>query len=118
MKKRQTILPFDIAPAQEALTAHGGLILPYETAQALNLPRVIDRELPAPGQRSGVLMKNSVLFPWYRTSTIATVRWKLYQTAGMVTSHARRVTLKLAASVDKIAQFCLFRRKCFRMATG
>lgn len=65
-----------------------------------------------------LLMKNSVLSPWYRTSTIATVRWKLYQTAGMVVSHARRVTLKLAASVDKIAQFCIFRRKCFRMATG
>jgi len=65
-----------------------------------------------------LLMKNSVLSPWYRTSTIATVRWKLYQTAGMVTSHARRVTLKLAASIDKIAQFCFFRRKCFRMATG
>jgi hypothetical protein len=36
----------------------------------------------------------------------------------MVVSHARRLTLKLAASLDKIAQFCVFRRKCFRMATG
>jgi hypothetical protein len=65
-----------------------------------------------------LLMKRMVLFPWYRNSTIATVRWKLYQTAGMVVSHARRLTLKLAASLDKIAQFCVFRRKCFRMATG
>ena len=65
-----------------------------------------------------LLMKNLVLSPWYRTSTIATVRWKLYQTAGVVINHARRVTLKLAASLDKIAQFCVFRRKCLLMASG
>src|SRR4030043_2317997 len=53
MKKRETILPFDIAPAEAALTAHGGLILPYETAQALKLPKVIDRELPSPGSGRG-----------------------------------------------------------------
>lgn len=64
-----------------------------------------------------LLMKNLIMFPWYRNSTIATVRWKLYQTAGMVVCHARRTVLKLAAPIDKIAEFCLFRRKCFRIAT-
>lgn len=65
-----------------------------------------------------LLMKNLIMFPWYRTSTIATVRWKLYQTAGMVVSHARRTVLKLAAPLEKIAQFHVFRRKCYLMALG
>lgn len=65
-----------------------------------------------------LLMKNLILFPWYRASTIATVRWKLYQTAGMVVSHARRTVLKLAAPIKKIAQFHLFRRKCYHMVPG
>ena len=63
-----------------------------------------------------LLMKKLIMFPWYRTSTIATVRWKLYQTAGMVVRHARRTVLKLTARIDKIADFCMFRRKCFHMA--
>ena len=65
-----------------------------------------------------LLMKNLILFPWYRTSTIATVRWKLYQTAGEIVHHARRTILRLAAPIDKIAQLCLFRRKCYRFAFG
>jgi hypothetical protein len=65
-----------------------------------------------------LLMKNLIMFPWYRTSTIATVRWKLYQTAGMVVCHARRTVLKLAAPLEKIAQFHVFRRKCYLMALG
>jgi len=63
-------------------------------------------------------MKKLVMFPWYRASTIATVRWKLYQTAGVVVSHARRTILKLAAPIDKIADFCMFRRRCYLMAPG
>lgn len=65
-----------------------------------------------------LLMKNLIMSPWYRTSTIATVRWKLYQTAGMIVSHARRTVLKLAAPLEKIAQLHLFRRKCYRFAFG
>lgn len=65
-----------------------------------------------------LMMKNLIMFPWYRTSTIATVRWKLYQTAGMVVCHARRTVLKLAAPIEKIAQFHVFRRKCYLMAHG
>jgi len=65
-----------------------------------------------------LLMKHLVLSPWYRTSTISTVRWKLYQTAGIVVSHARQTLLKLAAPIDKVAQFCLFRRNCFQIASG
>ena len=39
---------------------------------------------------------------WWHTSTIATVRWKLYQVAARLVYHARQVVLKLATSVDKI----------------
>jgi len=48
---------------------------------------------------------------WWRTSTIATVRWKLYQVAARLVYHARQVLLKLATSVDKIN---LFRQVCYR----
>jgi len=39
---------------------------------------------------------------WWRNSTIATVRWRLYQTAGRIVRHGRQVILKLAASMDKL----------------
>lgn len=65
-----------------------------------------------------LLMKNLIMSPWYRTSTIATVRWKLYQTAGMIVSHAGRRVLKLAAPLEKIAQLFVFRRKCYQLALG
>lgn len=42
-------LRFEIAGTEEPLIARGGLILPYEMAQALKLPQVIDQELPSAG---------------------------------------------------------------------
>ncbi len=61
-------------------------------------------------------MKLLALATWYRTLTISTVRWKLYQVAGVVVSHARQLVLKLAAPIDKIALFHKFRLRCFRLA--
>jgi len=52
-KKREGILPFRIEQSNEPLIARGGLILPYEIARSLNLPKVIDRELPSPGSGHG-----------------------------------------------------------------
>lgn len=52
-KLRQGILPFRIERSEESLVARGGLVLPYEVAEALSLPRVIDRELPSPGSGRG-----------------------------------------------------------------
>lgn len=51
MKKRpkEGLLPFRIEQSDEPLIARGGLILPYEMARALKLPKVIDTELPHPG---------------------------------------------------------------------
>ena len=46
-------LPFRIEQCKESLIARGGLVLPYEMARALKLPRVIDRELPSPGSGHG-----------------------------------------------------------------
>ena len=50
---RQGILPFRIEGSDEPLVARGGLVLPYEMAEALRLPEVIDRELPPPGSGRG-----------------------------------------------------------------
>lgn len=48
-KSRQGILPFKIEKSEEPLIARAGLVLPYEMAKALKLPRIIDKELPPPG---------------------------------------------------------------------
>jgi hypothetical protein len=48
-KLRQRILPFGIEMTNEPLIARAGLVLPYEMARSLRLPKVIDRELPGPG---------------------------------------------------------------------
>ena len=48
---KEGLLPFKIVPTDGPLIARSGLLLPYEMAKALKLPRVIDRELPSP--RSG-----------------------------------------------------------------
>ena len=63
-------------------------------------------------------MKLLALPPWYRTFTISTVRWRLYQVAGAMVKHAHRILLKLAAPIDKIALFHKFRLRCFRVAYG
>ena len=41
--------PLEIAATTEPLIARGGLVLPYEMAQALKLPQMIDQELPSAG---------------------------------------------------------------------
>lgn len=55
---------------------------------------------------------------WWRTSTIATVRWKLYQTAARLVHHAHQVLLKLAAPGDKIKLLMQIRRRCLQIAYG
>ena len=57
-------------------------------------------------------MKLLSLPVYWRTSTIATVRWKLYQTAGKLVYHARRIVLKLCAPIDKIRLFRQVSGKC------
>ena len=49
----QTVLPFKLAPTDEQLTAHGGLVLFGEVLQAMNAPRQLNAALPAPGSRIG-----------------------------------------------------------------
>jgi hypothetical protein len=63
-----------------------------------------------------IAMKLLALPSWYRTSTISTVRWKLYQVAGAMVKHAHQILLKLAAPIDKVALFHKFRLRCFRVA--
>jgi hypothetical protein len=52
-RRREGILPFKVVAANEPLIARGGLVLPYELARALKLPKVIDAELPPPGSGNG-----------------------------------------------------------------
>jgi len=63
-------------------------------------------------------MKLLSLPAWWRTSTIATVRWKLYQTAGRVVSHAHQVLLKLATSLEKVRLFQQACQRSFQMSYG
>ena len=57
-------------------------------------------------------MKLLSLPVYWRKSTIATVRWKLYQTAGKLVYHAHRIVLKLCAPIDKIRLFRQVSGKC------
>ena len=63
-------------------------------------------------------MKLLALPPWYRSFTISTTRWRLYQVAGAVVKHAHQLLLKLAAPVNKIILFCKFRLRCYELAHG
>ena len=63
-------------------------------------------------------MKLLSLPPWWRTSTIATARWRLYQTAASVVHHGHQVLLKLATSAEKLVLFLGIRKRCLRMACG
>ena len=65
-----------------------------------------------------IAMKLLALPPWYRSFTIQTVRWRLYQVAGAVTRHANQVLLKLKAPLEKIELFCKFRVRCYELAYG
>jgi hypothetical protein len=63
-------------------------------------------------------MKLLSLPVYWRTTTIATVRWKLYQTAGKLVYHARRIILKLCAPIDKIRLFRQASGKCCQLGYG
>lgn len=63
-------------------------------------------------------MKLLSLPAWWRRSTIATARWRLYQTAASVVHHARQVLVRLAASGDKFNLFLRMRRRCVQVAYG
>ena len=55
---------------------------------------------------------------WWRTATIATVRWRLYQVAARLVYHARQVLLRLATSAGKINLFRQVRYRCFQAGYG
>lgn len=63
-------------------------------------------------------MKLLGLPSWWRNSTIATARWRLYQTAAQVVHHAHQVLVKLAATGDKINLFLHVRGRCVQVAYG
>lgn len=63
-------------------------------------------------------MKLLALPPWYRTFTISTMRWRLYQIAGAVVKHAHQLLLKLVAPLNKIILFHKFRLRCCELAFG
>ena len=50
---KEELLPFQVVACGEPLVARSGLLLPYEMAKAVKLPKVVDRELPQPGSGRG-----------------------------------------------------------------
>lgn len=63
-------------------------------------------------------MKLISLPAWWRTATIATARWSLYQIAARLVYHARCVVLKLAASVEKINLLRQVCDRCWQVGYG
>ncbi len=55
---------------------------------------------------------------WWRNSTIATVRWRLYQVAARLVNHAHQIILKMAASIDKINLFRRVHNICVQLDSG
>jgi len=53
------------------------------------------------------VMKMVALPDRWRTATVGTARWKLYETAAKLVRHSHQVIMKLVASVEKL---CIFRR--------
>ena len=79
---QEGILPFKIVATDEPLVARGGLVLPYELAKALKLPKVIDRELPSPGSGRGVMIMQPGL-------TYILLFWKVQQQLLPLRGHGR-----------------------------
>jgi hypothetical protein len=63
-------------------------------------------------------MKLLSLPPRLRNSTIATARWRLYQTAARVVHHGHQVLVKLAAPGEKIKLLLQVRLRCLEMSYG
>ncbi len=55
---------------------------------------------------------------WWCHTTIATVRWKLYQVAARLVSHAHQIIMKVATSMDKINLFKRVRHRCLQEGYG
>ena len=73
-RHRERILPFKVVATNEPLIARGGLVLPYELARALKLPKVIDEDLPPPGNVKGYKPSKFVIplvliAAWWREET-------------------------------------------------
>src|SRR3990172_55423 len=49
----EEVFSFEIERTDEPLVARGGLVLPHQMAQAMDLPKKIDQELPSPGSPRG-----------------------------------------------------------------
>jgi hypothetical protein len=55
---------------------------------------------------------------YWRNTTIATARWKLFQVAIRLVNHAHQIILKVAASIDKINLFKQVRQRCLEAGYG
>jgi hypothetical protein len=64
----------------------------------------------------GVVLKAEVLPEEYRTSTVATLRWKIYRLAGKLVRHGRRYALKVKTDAEKFAMLTLARERCWRLS--
>lgn len=63
------------------------------------------------------LLKRKVLPACYRTSTQATLRWKLYRLAGKLVRHARSWVLQVKAEAEKWRLLESARQRCAALAT-
>lgn len=55
---------------------------------------------------------------WWHNTTIATVRWRLYQVAARLVYHAHQIIVKVTTSIDKINLFKRVRYRCLEEGYG
>jgi len=63
------------------------------------------------------LLKRQVLPASYRTTTVATLRWKVYRLAGKLVRHARGLILQIQADTEKWLLLQSARRRCACLRT-
>ena len=98
-RRREGILPFKLVGTEAPLIARGGLVLPYEFAKSLKLPRVIDEEVPKAGSGRG-----------YRASEFVMPLVLMFHGGGKKLEDLREVrgekSLRELAEIDNLPASC------------
>lgn len=65
---------------------------------------------------SFIMKKNLILPEEFMTKTIQSIRWILIEVAGKVVKHARRLSLKLYADMEKFVNLRRIRLRCAELS--
>ena len=65
-----------------------------------------------------IAQKHLTMPKQWRTKTIKSIRWLLVEVGGKLIHHGRRISLKIAASMEKFRMYLEMRRKTYEMLLG